>query len=155
MPRRPDAPGDYVAVVRARRMGTLAYVLADSGSCLDIQALEVARVRGRNLRAITSTDLPRLRPPASWAMAVVLCPGDTTEALAAWARRLAPAELDRVWFYEHPGAEPRRAYAGWVEAGLPMPLRDVVRDFATFHMLFGNDLNDRIYADFAGDFSHS
>lgn len=150
MPRRPDAPGDYVAVVRAHRMGTLAYVVADSGNCLDIQAHEVARVRGRSLRTITSADLPRLRPPASWAMAVVLCPGDTTEALAAWAHKLPPPELDRIWFDEHPGVEPDKAYAAWVESGLAMPLRDVVRDFATFHTLFGDDLNDRIYADFAG-----
>jgi hypothetical protein len=136
-----------VAVVRAHRGKTVAFVLADTGTCLDIQRDKVARVRGRALRAIASSDLGRLRLPASWAMAVVLCPGDTTDALAAWASKLDHADVERISFYEHPDVDPALAYRGWSGAWLPMPNRDVVKDFASLHRRFGNDLNDRTYQD--------
>lgn len=128
-------------------MDATAFVVADSGDCLGIQRDEVARVKGRRLLSLTGRDLEQLAPTGSWIMAVLLCPGDGTEDLARWARRRPAQDLDRIGFYEHPDVDARRSYLAWVKAELPMPLRDKVNDFAGFHRLFGNDLNDRIYAD--------
>lgn len=145
---RPDA-SDYAAVVRAHHKDTVGFILADSDPCLHIQDLKVTRIR-RTLRPIASSDLERLRLPRFWMLAVLLWPGDTTGSLASWASRLPAGQLDRVRFYLHPETDARSAAEGWARAGLP-PLRyEVVRDFPSFHRLFGLHFNDRVYEDAAG-----
>lgn len=143
------APG-YQEIVRTHRMDTVAYVLADSGECLDIQREEVANVPGRRIVPLTSTDLAELEPPGSWFLAALLCPGDTTETVAAWATGYPADDLDRIRFYDHPDTDPATAYAAWNDAGLGAPLRDTVADFPSFHRRFGNHLNDRIFLDWRG-----
>lgn len=140
---------DEVALIRAHRFDTTGYILADAPGCLSIQAEEVHRVRGRRLVPLRSKALPpRAQLPKSWIMAVVLCPGDATAALAAWARALPLADLGRIRFYEVEGVDAGPAYAGWIQGGLPaLVLRFPVRDTPEFIRLFGRHLNQRIVRD--------
>lgn len=148
---RPEEERTYAEVVRAHRMDTVAYVLADAGDCLGIRDDEVANVSGRNLVPVDSENLPDLDPEGSWALAAIVCPGETVEALAAWADARPREDLERVWVYLHRDVDPRRAMAPWAKADLPPVDADIVADFPTFHRRFGNDLNDRIYADWVGE----
>jgi hypothetical protein len=138
-----------VDTIRARRLDTVAFLLAEQGNCLRIRAEELRRVTGRRLRPVTGSTLPSLPLPKSWALAVILCPGDGTEAVAAWARGIdAASRRDRLWFYEAPGVRPRDAYAAWIAADLdPNVLRDSFTDFYDFNRLFSNDLNEQIWLD--------
>jgi hypothetical protein len=87
-------------------------------------------------------------------MAVILCPGDATDALGRWAVGRAATELDRIAFYEHGDVRPRAAYAGWLDARLPSQIeRYPVRDFKEFVRLFGQHLNQRILEDFRPRYS--
>lgn len=141
----------YAEVVRAHRMDTVVYVLADSGDCMDIRDDEVANVPGRELAPITSGDLGDLDPGGSWMLAVIVCPGETVDALATLATGRPRGDLERVGIYLHQDVDADRAMRPWAEADLPPVDTDVVADFASFHRRFGNDLNDRIYADWAGE----
>lgn len=138
---------DETEIIKAHRKDTTCYVLADTGTCLELKAQEVRRVTGRTLVPLTSARLPGT-PPRSWMLAVVLCPGDDTKRLAAWALRLRPADQDRIDFYE-PQALPQvdAVYGAWTEAGLPDPNRFPVDDLAHLNRLLGLDLNRRILRD--------
>lgn len=138
---------DETEIIRAHRLHTTCYVLAETGACLNLKAEEVRRVTGRRLLPITGASLPR-RLPRSWILAVVLCPGDLTGTLASWALRLTPADLDRILFYEAQQLPDLDAtYRGWVEARLPDPNRFPVDDLAHLTRLIGLDLNRRILRD--------
>lgn len=105
---------------------------------------------GRKISLVEPSTLPLPETlPKSWILAVLLCTGDSTEEVSAWARRLPPAARRRIWFYEAPTIDPARAYAAWREAGLGSPLADAFSDFLHFNRLFGNDLNEQIYQDFS------
>jgi hypothetical protein len=144
----PPLPPGYAEVVRAHHAKTTAYLLAAKPACASIRAEELLRVR-RRLEAIGPEDLERLKPGKSWLLAVLLCPGDDTEALAGWAGRLPAAERDRVRFYYRRGTDLQAALRAWRDAGLGPPLAAEVRDFASFHKLFGKHLNDRVWVDHA------
>lgn len=139
-------PIDYAPVVRAHSQDTLGLVVADTGDCLGIRDAEIAHVR-RELRALTSSDLAKLVLPKSWLVAVLLCPGDDLQTLAAWALGLEEKDWRLIRFYHHPGVDLVEALTPWYAAGLDDVRADEVRDFASFHRLFGNDLNDQIYSD--------
>src|SRR3989304_846539 len=85
--------------------------------------------------------------PDWWVLAVLLCPGDTTEAVAAWARQGRAPVADRIHFYLHPHTNPVEAFAAWYAAGHQEPRTAEVEDFATFHKQFGWDLNNQVYRD--------
>lgn len=138
---------DYKPVVRAHRERTVAYVVAESKDARAIRDKEVEIVSGRKLVPLGPDDLAELVPPDSWAMAVILGRGDTTEKVARWAGDLSDVEADRIWFYEVGDVEVPSAYKAWEAAGLGLPRRVEVLDFVSFHRFFGNQLNDRIYLD--------
>lgn len=141
---------ERVATIRRHKKATVAYLFAVHPECLEVTTEIVNRVTGRTLVRAGLDTLPRAPLPGSWAMAVVLCPGDGTEAIADWARRLPrPDARDRIWFYEAPGVETKGAYKAWVAAGHdPDVLRDRFEGWREFNRLFGNDLNERIWRDF-------
>jgi hypothetical protein len=141
-------PSGYAEVVRAHHRKTIAYLLATQPPCRETVAEEMLRV-ARNLRPVEVEDLPRLAPRGSWLLAVLLCEGDDTEAVASWAARLRPEDRDRVRFYYHPKADLATALAAWVKAGLGVPPAAAARDFAAFHKVVGKHLNDRVWQDHA------
>lgn len=139
-------PSDYASLVRANASRTKGFVLADSGECLDIRDAEIARIQ-RSLRPITSKELEVLELPPSWLLGVILCPGDDMARVAAWTSQLPASDRERVRLYPHERCDLIAMLAPWYAGGLDDPRADEVRDFATFHRFFGNDLNDQIYAD--------
>jgi hypothetical protein len=134
-------------VVSANHKRMKGWIWAQSEPCLSIAKEEVTRIR-RNLEAVPAKGVP---PPPSargwWILAVLLCPGDTTEAVAAWARDLRAAARERIRFFVHPDTDLVRAFTSWYAAGLEDPLTAEVEDFATFHKQFGWDFNNQVYRD--------
>lgn len=141
-------PPDFTETIRAHKYGLVAWVVAASGDCLDIQTWEVQHIH----RRLTAVHERGLRPgdfPESWSwlVGVLVCPGDGLEALAAWAKEAPASELRRIRLYFLPGANPVKALAAWYAAGLPDPYTADVEDRAQFHKRFGLDLNNQIYLD--------
>jgi hypothetical protein len=139
-------PADYVRTVRANKSGTRGFILAHSHPCLDMRNREVHAIQ-RDLEPAFSDNLEDLETPNSWMLAILLCPGDTTGQVAAWAKKRRSKDRDRIRFYAHPGVDLHDALAAWYAAGLPDPRVDEVKDWKQFHKAFGLDLNDQIYAD--------
>lgn len=136
---------DYAAVVRANHQ-TTGYIMASRQPCITIRDDEVRHIN-RRLVALIPDDLDALEPGMSWLMAVVLCPGDDSHALAAWAKRAGAPE--RVRFYLHPDTHVNDALAAWADAGFAAAKVDVVASWKELHPGFGRALNDQVYADFA------
>lgn len=128
---------------------TTAWLLAHRVDCRDLVDQELARI-ARRLKPLEPEALAGFAPRGSWMLAVVACPGDDTIGLARWAAGLAAPDRDRVRFYLHHRADAVEVLAGWTDAGLGAPRVSVVRDFASFHKVFGMHLNDRVWADPAG-----
>lgn len=140
-------PPRWHAVVRAHHRRTVGLVVAQSGDCLKIQADERDLVRGRAFQPLRPGELARRAIPKSWFLGVLLCPGDTTDALAAWAKTLAPDDLERIHMYYTPSVDLRRALAAWTREGLPDVPVNEVRNFRSFHHLYGRHHADRVFRD--------
>lgn len=138
-------PSGYHDVVKAHWRQTKGYVLAGRQPCIQIRDDEVKRIN-RVLVATHPDDLASLKLPKSWVMAVLLCPGDTTNDLAAWARQHR-IQTSRVWFFLHPRTDPE-ALRPWRDAGYRTDQADVVATWKDLHPLFGLALNDQVYSDF-------
>lgn len=136
-------------VVRAHHRDTEGLVVARSGHCLEIQADERNLVRGRTFKPLKPEERFSYRFGKSWFAGVLLCPGDTADDLARWARALPPGALERIHFYYTPRVDLALALAAWKDAGLPdLPINEV-RNFRTFHRLYGRHHADRVHRDFA------
>ena len=141
------APPDFVGTVRANHARMKGLLWARSGACLTVAREEVRRIR-RNLELLglgAAVETPRGR--RWWLLAVLLCPGDTTEAVSAWARSVKDFDAERVRFYLHTGADPVACLTAWHAAGLPNPATADFSDFADFHKQFGWDFNNQVYRD--------
>ena len=143
-----ERPPDYYGVVRANVARTRGFIVAERHPCLDIRDREVDSIR-RDLKPAFLTALDGLELPESWLLAIILCPGDNTQVVAAWAKRLAGRDVDRIRFYAHPEADLNEALGAWVSARLPPPRVDDASDWREFHRRFGLHLNDRAYQDAA------
>lgn len=140
---------DRVETIRRHRFDTTAFLVAVQPNCLGIAALESQKVTGRRLKLLAPNAPPSPDAlPASWVVAVLLCPGDSTTEITKWARRLPAAARSRIWFYEAPTLDVPLAYGSWKDAGLGNPLADAFADFLDFNRLFANDLNEQIYQDY-------
>lgn len=135
--------------VRRNWRRTTAFLLASTQPCITIRDEELQAIRAhRVLVGVGPDDLAGWEPGASWMLAVVLCPGDSTDALAAWARRHR-IDASRVHFYLHPDA-PLKVLNGWAEGGFPTDRVDTdVDSWQRLHKLFGLALSDRIVLDWA------
>lgn len=142
---------DWHDVVAANWRKTTGYVLALDGSCFKVRDDELAAIKkNRVLVGLSARDLDKWTPRGSWLLAVLLCPGDSVEAVARWVKRHG-ADADRVHFYAHVDADPYAALAAWDDAGLPDPaLDDGIAEWKDFHRKFGNDLAIRILEDWGG-----
>lgn len=142
----PDLPAGYVDVVRRNHATTTGFLWAMQVACRDIVDQELQRIQ-RRLKAVEPGSLDEVGLPASWLLAVLLCPGDDTAEAARWVRARPPADRERVRFYLRPRTSEEQAFRAWLEAGLGAPLATDVRDFSSFHRAFGRHLNDRVWLD--------
>lgn len=141
-------PPQWHQVVRAHHVDTAGYVAAQRGDCLKIRDDERRLVFGRRFHPVAVDALPaKSRLPSSWFLGVILCPGDDTEAVAGWARELRPRDLDRIPFYHVPPVDVDATLTAWRGAGLKEPRIYHVRNFTTFHHLYGRHHGDRVYED--------
>lgn len=120
--------------------------MAASGECLEIQSQEEA-IPGRDFEGMHPEGLEALELEGSWLVGILLCPGDGTEAAAAWASKLDPADIDRVRFYFLPDVDLVDAFDAWFAQGLPDPVTAEVDDWGSFHRTFGMDHSNQVYRD--------
>lgn len=144
----PVLRADERAIIRAHAKDTTCFVVGEDGHCLELARARAEAMTGRLLRHLRSSELPAALPD-SWMVAVILCPGDSTEAVASWASRLEVSEARRILFYESFDLDlvADRVYAGWIRHGLPDPVRQRVHDFKELNRRLGSDLNMRILED--------
>ena len=147
MPADPVLRPAWHAVVRANFRATLGLVVAETGGCLEIQRDEASLVPGRKFVPLPPRDLPHVNLGRSWFVGVLLCPGDLTARVAAWARSLRKADLSRLRFYVVAGTDLRGAMEAWNKAALPERPTFEVRGFRSFHHLFGRHHADQVYRD--------
>jgi hypothetical protein len=139
---------DWHGIVAANWQKTTGYLLALDGLCLEVRDDELAAIRkNRVLVGLAAKDLAAWRPPDSWLLAVILCPGDSVEPIVEWVEKHG-AEVERIHFYVHDDADAFAALHAWAEAGLPDPIvDDGIDSWKAFHKKFGNDLAIRILED--------
>lgn len=143
-----DRPTDFAAIVGAHHREARAFLLATSEHCAEVRDREVEVVR-RNLEVVDPAALLDLEPEGSWVLAVLVCPGDTVEAVARWAAELPAEALQRVLIYLRTDVDTVAALAPWYAADLPNPYTADFTDWAGFHKQFGADFNNQVYRDFA------
>lgn len=139
-------PPNFAEVVRPRFEDCDGIVVAASGECLKIQAQE-EDIPGREFKGLRPGDLDDLELQGSWLVGILLCPGDHTKAIAAWASTLGPSNVDRVRFYYLPNVDLGDAFEAWYETGLLDPLTAEVEDWPSFHQTFGRDHSNQVYED--------
>lgn len=144
---------DASAIVRRHWKDAQAFLVAQREPCIRIRDGEVQNV-DRLLIGGFPEDLQHWQRPASSFIAVILCPGDDTQALAehVQAHDLDPS---RIHFYLHPDT-PIQAMQAWAEGGLPLDRIDdegiggkPLDDWKTLHKLLGLHFNMQILHDFA------
>lgn len=150
MPPIPGLPPTASQHVKPHILKTVGYVVAQGGACLDIMRREAAfDPKKRRFRAVEAHLLSGTTFKGSWFMGILLCPGDTTDVIAAWAKARPAADLERVRFYFHVGTHQRDAMSAWVRAGLPDPLFDEgLAAWGPFHKLYGGHHALQAYHDF-------
>src|SRR5437867_950095 len=129
------APSDFVATVRANHRRMRGLLWGRTGACVAVAREEVRRIRRNLVMLDSSPETPRSR--RWWLLAVLLCPGETTEAIAAWARSVKDLDFERIRFFLHTGADPVAGLAAWHAAGLPDPVTADFSTFGDFHRQFG------------------
>lgn len=143
-----DRPEDYRAVIHPVRRDTRVFIVAETPPRIRLRD-EAARPKGRDYHTARLGNLARLRLPARWVMAAILCPGDTTEPLVAWMREHA-ADPRRVLLVMHPETGPVAALEAWYQAGYGDPVACEARSLRDFARTLGQSVNDWVYADAQG-----
>lgn len=141
-------PGWY-ETVRRNWKKTTAFLLAGRHPCLTIRDDELDAIRdNRVLVGLSFEDLEAWSPEGSWMLAVLLCPGDSTEPLVDWAEEHS-IDPSRVHFYLHPETS-WEVLRAWHEAGYPTDqVDDDIDTWERLHRLFGLALSERIVKDWA------
>lgn len=149
MAPEPDLPPGLARKVAPHLHKTTGYVLALREPCLELQWRETVGggVPGRAFHPLADVDLRRWTPTGSWLLAVILCPGDTLAAVAAWARRIPPDQRDRVRVYHHPRVAYAKAAEPWFRGGHAALRRNRVNKWEDFHKLFGRHHAIQCYED--------
>ena len=135
-------------VVHPHRLDTLGILVAQREPCLRIATESELKQSGRRFQRVDAVGPSGL--PESWCMAVLLCPGDDTKALAEWATTTG-AETSRVHFYLHKDTDPRRALAAWHRAGHAIPSTWDVATWKDLARNFGAKLNQQTHDDHCTD----
>lgn len=138
-------PEDWTRVVAANARSTLAFIVSGRNpNCLKMALDEVDHIN-RWMKQCLLDSLPA-ELPESWFMAVIVCPGDDLEHLAAWMTKHGG---DRVRFYLHRDASPRQlAPVKNAGHGLRHVRPERYTAYGQLHKRLGWDLSDQIYEDF-------
>ncbi len=139
-------PPTFRDVVQKHWRSTPAYVVANVPPCLGLRDQAILP-KGRRYEATAFGDLASITPPKSWAMAVILCPGDTLDDVAAWAMRHKVEDGNRSLFFHVAGVDLRAALAPWREAGYGLPLLVEVETWLDMARVLGQHLNNTILRD--------
>lgn len=98
------------------------HVLAGSGPCEDwlarVQEAFPAPKRrdyGRRVQCGGFDAATRIGTKTSWALVILVCPGDDLTGLAEWASRLSNNQLRRIRILLHPSAQDEQL-AAWTKA---------------------------------------
>ncbi len=145
---------DASLIVRKHWHEAQCFILAEQEPCITIALDEVGNI-AENRQLVTGTikDLENWDPPTSRFIAVLLCPGDDTDALA---KHVATNRLDssRVHFYLHKQAK-TESLLPWKEAGFSLDRVDdctpdgrPFTDWGTLHKALGLHFNLQILTDF-------
>lgn len=129
-------------------MKTRVFIVAQGPPCIRLRD-EAARPRGRDHHTALLGDLDALELPERWVLAVILCPGDDTEALVEWMQARG-ADPDRVMFILHSETDAVEALRAWYKAGFGDPIACEARTLKDFARTLGQFVNDWIYADAKG-----
>lgn len=127
---------------------TTAYLLALGEPCLTIRDHELQAIKAnRVLVGVSAGDLESWTPPASWFMAVILCPGDNLQPVIAWATKHGVDE-SRIHFYVDRERDLGAFMAQWHEAGFATDGADSgITTWKDLHHAFGLHLSNRILMD--------
>jgi hypothetical protein len=148
----PGLPPTASQLVKPHILKTTGYVVAQSGDCLKIMRREAALDPKRQFVAVEAHRLGKLAIKGSWFMGVLLCPGDSTDLVAAWARVRPAADLGRIRVYFHTGTNLHHAMAAWVRATLPDPLfEEDISTWEQFHKVYGGHHAIQVYSDFVAN----
>lgn len=137
-------------VVHPHRFDTLGILVAGQEPCISVATEQALRQSGRRFVILDPAAVRTLAPPPSWAMAVLLCPGDDTALVAAWGARIN-VDPSRIAFYYHPKVDVRKALRAWDEAGLPAWNTWEVASWKDLSRKFGAILNNVCHDDFCAD----
>ncbi len=146
----PGLPPTASQQVKPHILKTTGYILAKSGDCLGIMRREAAfDPKKRTFQSVAADHLSKTAFKGSWFLGVLLCSGDTTDKIAAWANTRPIADLSRIRFYFHAGTNPYAAMKAWVTAKLPDPLFDEgITAWKPFHHLYGGHHATQCFYDF-------
>lgn len=134
-------------VVAPNMADSLGVFVASREPCIGMAASPPAR--GRLSQRVLPEDLDGIDLPPSHAIAVVLCPGDDTRAVARLAvARSVPAE--RFYFFYTAKTRLADALAAWTEAGLPVLYSHEVEDWRGLNKKFGAFWNAWVHDDHCG-----
>lgn len=133
-------------VIRRHWRSTPAYVVANVPPCLGLRDQAVLP-KGRRYAAASFRDLEGIKPAKSWALAVILCPGDTLHAVASWAVRHRVEDGNRFLVFHVDGVDLRAALAPWRDAGYGLPMLVQVATWREMAAILGQHLNNTILRD--------
>lgn len=145
---------DAARIVKENWHRAEAFIVAQREPCIEIRDDELRTIGdNRLLRGGLPEDLDAWKRPESWFIAVIVCPGDDTRAIAAYVKRNR-LDPDRVHFYLHPQAS-NQALSAWRDAGYRLdhvddrtPTGTPIKDWEALHKLLGLHLNIQIVEDF-------
>jgi hypothetical protein len=136
---------DAAEIARRNWKDAELFLIAEREPCLKIRLDELENIE----RVIVKGAVEELRswdPRKSWLVAVLLCPGDSTDVLARIVDEEG-LEPSRFHFYLAKGT-PRSTLKGWAGAGLPLDAVDEdIEDWKALHKLLGIDFNVQIVND--------
>lgn len=145
-------PPGWHEYVRRHLKDTRGYVVAQSGTCLDIKDQETTgslnRVPNRKFQPLHPREVPTIQLPKSWFLGIILCPGDGLQPVLAWIQGLAKADQDRVVLYVHSDFD-QAAGARQLHAAKLDHLRttEFKGSWNNFHQLYGNDYSWQVWND--------
>lgn len=134
-------------VVAAHHRDSDAILVAGREPYITIAREERAKVRGRTFRVVRFDEVEGLTVRRSWAMAVLVCPGDDVAPVARWVLA-GDRDPRRVVFYLHPRVDIHRALAPWHREGLQVHTMRRVTGWKQLHKHFGAHWNVRVWDDF-------
>ena len=133
-------------IIRRHWKDCPTYLVANQPPCLDLRD-QAALPKGRRYEASSFATLAALRPPASWAMGVILCPGDTLEEVAAWALSNKVQDANRILIFHRTDVDLKAALGPWRQAGYGLPMLVEVETWVDMAQILGRHVNNTILRD--------